>query len=55
MNSTVLLSDILHVGLLHLLIFIISDKNGKSLYQSCKSLRYSISTWRTYPLSLSLW
>ena len=43
----------LHTNLSHLLIFILSGKNGKSLCKSCKSLEYSTSTSRIYPLSLS--
>ena len=33
---------------MHLLIFILSGKNGKSLCKSCKSLGYLISTSRIY-------
>ena len=40
-------------SLLHLLIFILSDKNGKSLCKLCKPLRYSTSTSKIYPLLLS--
>ena len=47
------LSYKLQTSLLHLLIFILSGKNGKSLCIPCKSLRCSTSTSNICPLSLS--
>ena len=46
------LSYRLHTSLLHLLIFILSGKNGRSLCKSPKYLGYSTSTSRIYPSSL---
>ena len=47
------LSYRLHASLLHLLVFILSDKNDKSLCKLCKYLVYSTSASRKYPLLLS--
>ena len=41
-----------YTSLTHLLIFILSGKNGKSLCKSCNFLGYLTSISRTYPLSL---
>ena len=53
MNNIAFLSYRLHTSLSYWLIFILSGKNGKSLCKSCKSLGYSTSAWRIWPLSLS--
>ena len=42
----------LHTSFLHLPIFILLGKNGKSLCKSCNLLEYLMSTSRIYPLSL---
>ena len=47
------LSDKLHTSLLHLLIFILSGRNGKSLCKSCKFVGHLTYTSIIYPLSLS--
>ena len=47
------LSYKLHTSLLHFLILILSDKNGKPLCKLCKSLGYSTFTSIIYPLLLS--
>ena len=42
----------LHTSFLHLSVFILFGKNGKSLCKSCNLLGYLTSTSRIYPLSL---
>ena len=46
------LSSILQISFLHLLIFSLLDKNGKSLLRLNNFFRYSTSTSRKYPISL---
>ena len=43
-DNIVSLSYRVQTNLLHLLIFILSGKNGRSLCKSCKCLGYSTST-----------